>query len=687
MRLKTKSALIVSIILCVVFTANTIVLTVTATNRYRAVLLSRTMNIAEELQKDISTALKLGTPLELLERVDERLAAICSTEKDIAFAMVINTNKEILFRGGSEAGSKQIEGQFGNRAISTKTPLSEKVGAYYNVVAPIFGENKQIEGAIILGLKAQAINRETYSLLKNAIIVGVVCFFAAIFLLYIFISRFFATPIINIQSVAETTSQGDLTHTVSVKSNDELASLGMAINRMTQNLKDMLTKVSSVTDRVTAVTEKIALSSSEVSTGANTQRDAIGKTAVAIEDIDNSISSIATGAESLSASAEATSSAIIQMSASVEKIAESANDFSDTAAEAAASVEEMVSSIKDISQSLELLSASAEETALSLTEINTTVKEVEKHASESVNLAQSVTSEASNKGMNAANAAINGMKDIKESMDAISKVINTLSEGSKQIGLMVNVIDEVADKTSLLALNAAILAAQAGEHGKSFAVVADEIKSLAERTSSSTKEIADTVASIQGQTEASVKLAATGINSVEKGVDFVKEVTKALESILGSAKSASNMATFIQKAAVEQTKAVSQITDAVKKNTQQITHISTATKEQSKESRLIAESIERIKKLAQHVKSATYEQSGGSKQISQSIVNVSHQTEQIAKATSGQREQSKEIINSIESIKKIANESVNLANEMNSSIKSLEVEAETLMSELKRFKV
>lgn len=506
-------------------------------------------------------------------------------------------------------------------------------------------------------------------------------------LLLISTYRAIIRPIDRINNTAEKMASGDLTTTVEIKGNDEIASLGMAINRMASNLKDMLTKIKSVTDSVSGVTEIITLSSGKVLSGANAQNEAIEKTASFIDEIDNSISSVALASDSLAASSEQASSSIVEMATSIERVAESANVFSANASDAASSIEEMVASMKEIAESLELISSSSEETASSITEINAAVKEVESSAAESVSLAEHVTEEASEKGMKAANAAINGMEEVKTSVGAIAEVINRLGKRSEEIGQILNVIEEVADETNLLALNAAILAAQAGEHGKGFAVVAGEIKSLAGKTSLSTKEIAALIKSVQSETRASVEMADTGIKSVEKGVKLVKEVNVALKSILDSSTPSTEKAKLIQRAATEQSKAIKDITKAISSMSEQIEHISKATKEQSKGSSMIIESIGKIKELAHHVKKATSEQSIGSKQISETIENVSLQAEQIAGATSKQREKSKEIVKAIENIKKIAGESVSTAGEMNSFTKVMEEEAKTLLAELQRFKV
>ena len=113
----------------------------------------------------------------------------------------------------------------------------------------------------------------------------------------------------------------------------------------------------------------------------------------------------------------------------------------------------------------------------------------------------------------------------------LRKVIRNLGGRTKEIGAIVDVIDDVADETNLLALNAAIIAAQAGEHGRAFSVVADEIKDLAERVLASTKEIGDLIRSVQEEGENAIGAIETGTESVASGVDLSAEAGVSLEEI------------------------------------------------------------------------------------------------------------------------------------------------------------
>lgn len=685
--LQTRSILMIALVLFIALSINTAVLTFVASDKYKNAIHSKTTAIAEGMHREIGKALNLGIPVEYIEGANEKLQELVSRDQDIAYSMVIDTKGKVLFHNDAKLAGKELGDKATMKAASSDKMEIQHYDSFYDISLPLRGADGKRVGALRIGVNASSVNEQVYKLIIWSLGISSVIFLIALGLVYFAVSKFITRPVMDIEKAAEQIASGDLTIQVEVKGEDEIALLGRAINRIALNLKDMLTKVRAITGSVSNVTENIASSSDKVLKGANRQHDAIEKTAGFIEEIDNSISSVAMSAESLSASSEETSSAIIQMATSIERVAESANVFSVSASDAASSIEEMVATIKEISESLELLSASSEETASSLTEINTAVKEVENNAVESVALAEKVTAEASEKGMNATNAAIKGMDEIKQSVGALAEVINRLGKRSEEIGQILNVIAEVADQTNLLALNAAILAAQAGEHGKSFAVVADEIKSLAGKTSLSTKEIASLVEAVQSETRASVDMAEKGIDSVEKGARLVREVNIALKGILDSSLLSTEKSKIIQRATTEEAYVIKQITEAIKSISEQAEHISKATKEQNKGSRLIIEAIERIKELSQHVKLATGEQSTGSKQISETIGEVSHQAEQIAGATSNQKERSKEIVIAIGSIKNIAGESFNLANEMNAAIKSMEEEAKTLVSELKRFKV
>jgi methyl-accepting chemotaxis protein len=545
---------------------------------------------------------------------------------------------------------------------------------------------EKVEGALRLGVKRAVIKSQVYELLSWSLGLSLIIFCVSIFFVYIGISTFITRPILSMERVAEKIASGDLTSTIEVKGSDEVAKLGKAINSMAFNLRDMLSKIGNVTKSVSDATTKIADSSNEVLKVADLQKDAVENTAVATADMDNSINDVATSIGSLESSSEDTSSAIIEMSKSVERVSENVNIFDESAHETASSIEELVTNIGLIAASLDNLSKSSEEISSTVNEVHATVLEIEEHAKESVKLAEKVTMNASEKGMGSIRSAIEGMMDIKDIVGSLSEVINILGNRSKDIGKILVVINEVTDQTKLLSLNTAILAAQAGEHGKSFSIVADEIKGMAEKTSMSTKEISKLITSVQKEIRSSVKMASDGIQTVERGMKLVNDVDNALNVIVDSSKDSTEMSKAIQRATVEQARAIRHITEAIDDMTHsQIEHIARAISEQSGGSKLIIDATEKMKDLSNHVRTASSEHKDGSTMIVHSMENVSLQIDHISQAVQKQKQGSDEVVQSMERIRSSARNLIGSANIMRETIRALRAEAESLVSEIQKF--
>ncbi len=124
------------------------------------------------------------------------------------------------------------------------------------------------------------------------------------------------------------------------------------------------------------------------------------------------------------------------------------------------------------------------------------------------------------------------MENVKKTMDMVSNKVHGLGERSKEIGKIVSAIDDIADQTNLLALNAAVEAARAGEQGRGFAVVADEVRKLAERSQAATKEIADLISGIQSGVEDTVAAMEKGTKEIDSGYDLANKAGQSLDDIL-----------------------------------------------------------------------------------------------------------------------------------------------------------
>jgi methyl-accepting chemotaxis protein len=204
---------------------------------------------------------------------------------------------------------------------------------------------------------------------------------------------------------------------------------------------------------------------------------------------------------------------------------------------------EVSGSAREVAAGSTQIAAAAEETAAAIREVAQQSSKASDSAADSGRLAS--------EGGNLVAQTVEGMKKIDEVVHRSATSVAGLGERGKQIGQVVEVINDIADQTNLLALNAAIEAARAGEHGRGFAVVADEVRKLAERTTKATEEIAESIAAIQKEIGSAVEEMNAGTGEVRTGVERSAVAGSSLEKIVAGAKAVESMIQSISSATAE----------------------------------------------------------------------------------------------------------------------------------------
>ncbi len=291
-------------------------------------------------------------------------------------------------------------------------------------------------------------------------------------------------------------------------------------------------------------------------------RDEIG---ALLESLGNMVAKWRGVVHQINASADNIASASHELSASAVQMSKGSEEQAHRSMQVATASEEMSQTVIDVARNTGNIAVSGEETV-----------------------------EVAKKGKEVVDMAVREVQEIASTVDASASMVRSLGELSKQIGAIVNVINEIADQTNLLALNAAIEAARAGEHGRGFAVVADEVKKLAERTGNSTAEIADMIGNIQ------------------------KEVNRAVDAMEDVKTKVSSGATLSEQAG----HALNDIVQKVDNLQLMVQHIASATEEMTATSEGISKDIDSIATISKETSSASAQVSDASDELSRLSVNL-----------------------------------------------------------------
>jgi methyl-accepting chemotaxis protein len=335
--------------------------------------------------------------------------------------------------------------------------------------------------------------------------------------------------------------------------------------------------------------------------------------------------------------------AVQQVTSAVQQVARGASEQASTAQDTNQSVEQLLQAIEQVARGAQEQARAVESASATTDQMVTGVERVANNA-QAVASASWQTKASAEEGARAVRETVEGMAEIRSVVSSASDKVEELGKLGEKIGAVVETIDDIAEQTNLLALNAAIEAARAGEHGRGFAVVADEVRKLAERSQRETKAIAELIRDVQTGTREAVRAMQQGATKVNEGSVQADHAGNALTSILDAVNTTTQQVEEISAAAQEMAVRARDVSGTMGSISAVVEQATAAAEEMAAQADAVGRSIESIAAVAEENSAAAEEVSASTEEVSAQVEEMAAQAEHLA----GMAEQLNQLVDQFE---------------------------------------
>ncbi len=553
-------------------------------------------------------------------------------------------------------------------------------GEVLDVAVPVlYGVIGQVHVGMDLGMVRQAVTRLILSIMWQfglALVLGVVLVYVALY--------FMIRPVRDLARVSSALGGGDLRVEVAEGGGDEIGDLSRSFQRMVNSLREVVGGVVQSRAAMSEATGNISVVMEQILDGVQAEQVSVHNTEGRMDEMKGLSEGISASLVGLGGSSSRTSASATEIHRAAAAIVDGTRRLYTTVENTSSTLNELDAAIREVGRNVGSLRDVASANASSAQHIDDSIRTVEAKAAEVAR----ITSDLEHKfatGIEAVNTTIGGMQEIRASSASVTTMIGNLAESMKEIEKVLNLIVDINDQTGLLALNAAIIAAQVGGKGHGFSVVADEMKALSQRTEKSANEIAVMVRTVRKEATAAMQAVRRADGRTEELFSLSRTSGEVLHAIQASVQEVNGRMGEIARVTRDQSELGGAVKKAAHDLSSAVERLAAAGTEQAASSARLLKEAEGLKDVAEMVDRSAGEQARETKDIEVRVQEIHSTIESVRGATEAQMTAVQTALGALIIIAGISDRNNAMVRDLGNVIGGLRVASDSLKNELDKF--